>query len=428
MSKRLLFVVVGVSLCLLAFLEVYILTQRREPTTKSTIQPKSESLSSHSTVGPLRSRIIDCRTFGDTTSYCVYENVCLANGTFLFLTDDETSGTKLPSYGKTYPEIQHYYKLEYSEDNILPYLSFIPGEYRSTDTFSQVETVPGCSAVFSFDFTGGNIFHWAMKVATAFTYLFDSKNAKRIGCERFDQSILWNRESQLVNDWQKNFLQIATKNAPVKYEPQIGKLQCYEKLFLPGCALYIFTGPLDAIAFRTRTLEHLGLSIVPARRRVVLVKRRNRNIVNFEQVENFVKHRVGKHLVDIVFLEDLSFKQQVEVMSNAGLLIATHGAGLTNSVFMPTGAAVMEICAPSFAYGLYERVATQSGHMPFRLVTQFNETLHSHAKEFQHYSTRDCFKSYQCLVTMKDLSIHVNMTDFEVLFKQVEAVALPFDT
>lgn len=46
---------------------------------------------------------------------------------------------------------------------------------------------------------------------------------------------------------------------------------------------------------------------------------------------------------EIHFFEDYSFEQQVKIMSQTKSLISIHGAGLTNMMFMPEGAQVLEL-------------------------------------------------------------------------------------
>ena len=40
----------------------------------------------------------------------------------------------------------------------------------------------------------------------------------------------------------------------------------------------------------------------------------------------------------------LTFQEQVDVMANTGILIAVHGAGLANVMFMPAHSVVIEVC------------------------------------------------------------------------------------
>jgi capsular polysaccharide biosynthesis protein len=46
---------------------------------------------------------------------------------------------------------------------------------------------------------------------------------------------------------------------------------------------------------------------------------------------------------ETIYSEDLSFEQQVKIFSKARFLVSNHGAGLTNMLFMPQGAGVLEL-------------------------------------------------------------------------------------
>jgi capsular polysaccharide biosynthesis protein len=64
----------------------------------------------------------------------------------------------------------------------------------------------------------------------------------------------------------------------------------------------------------------------------------------------------------IVHLEDLPFLEQVGLMSHAEFVIAPHGAGLANIVFMPPGGKVIELSSGEWICPAFRRIAAQSGH------------------------------------------------------------------
>ncbi|CAF1150635.1 unnamed protein product, partial [Brachionus calyciflorus] len=90
------------------------------------------------------------------------------------------------------------------------------------------------------------------------------------------------------------------------------RFQCYKKLFIPGTSLYMFTGPKEASKEFNLTFE---------RKKVIVVKRKNRVIVNQKELEEFLEGKFGKENIEAVYLEELSFVQQIEKMSKAKLLI-----------------------------------------------------------------------------------------------------------
>lgn len=66
---------------------------------------------------------------------------------------------------------------------------------------------------------------------------------------------------------------------------------------------------------------------------------RKRRIINEEAVLDIL----AEFRFQTIHAEDLSFEQQVEIVSRARYLVSNHGAGLTNMLFMPQGASVLEL-------------------------------------------------------------------------------------
>ena len=63
-----------------------------------------------------------------------------------------------------------------------------------------------------------------------------------------------------------------------------------------------------------------------------------------------------------VFMEDLGFEEQVRLMQETDVLVAPHGAGLTNMVFCPEGTRVAEIADLSFPNPNFYAIASAMGH------------------------------------------------------------------
>ncbi|CAF1017203.1 unnamed protein product [Brachionus calyciflorus] len=177
----------------------------------------------------------------------------------------------------------------------------------------------------------------------------------------------------------------------------------------------MFTGPKEAIEFRKRLSTEMN--IFYERSRVVIVKRKNRLIVNQNELEEFLKQKFGEYNVDVVYFEELSFIQQVEKVTKAKLLIGVHGAGLTNSIFLPTLSTVIEITPPHFHYPLYERISIQSGHIFFRFVTQYHPSIHQN-NSYLNVNSIDCSYNISCLVFWRESPIFVNITKFSVIIEQ----------
>ncbi len=91
-----------------------------------------------------------------------------------------------------------------------------------------------------------------------------------------------------------------------------------------------------------RIRNNLGISASSIPSRIVYASRRKargRKILNEAQLITKL-HDFG---IEEICFEDLTFRQQIEVLSETKILIGMHGAGLTNLIFMPTGGKVIEI-------------------------------------------------------------------------------------
>lgn len=69
----------------------------------------------------------------------------------------------------------------------------------------------------------------------------------------------------------------------------------------------------------------------------------------------------------LVRMEDLSFEEQVALMRRTSVLVAPHGAGLTNMMFCPPGAQVVEIGDPGFPNPNFYALACAMG-LGYRIV------------------------------------------------------------
>lgn len=94
-----------------------------------------------------------------------------------------------------------------------------------------------------------------------------------------------------------------------------------------------------------------------ARRRLFLARKATRRVANMDAVEPVLR----KHGVEVVATEGLSFDDQVRLFAGASLLVGTHGAGLTNAIFMPAGSALVEIVPSWYPVACYLVMANEAG-------------------------------------------------------------------
>lgn len=100
-------------------------------------------------------------------------------------------------------------------------------------------------------------------------------------------------------------------------------------------------------------------------RRIYISRARaaRRRLLNEEEIWSSLR-RAG---FERVFMEDLPFDEQVDLMAETAVLVAPHGAGLTNMLFCPPGTHVVEIADLGFPNPNFYAVASAMGH-PYWLI------------------------------------------------------------
>lgn len=111
----------------------------------------------------------------------------------------------------------------------------------------------------------------------------------------------------------------------------------------------------------------------PGNRCIYIDRRRarNRTLINEDDVVNLMK-KFGFEIVD---LASLSVTAQVELFSDCCFIVGPHGAGLTNLVFAPPGAAVLEILPDQLLNWCYRSISNSCNlHYDCILSRSFADT------------------------------------------------------
>lgn len=91
-----------------------------------------------------------------------------------------------------------------------------------------------------------------------------------------------------------------------------------------------------------------NLNIVDQEKKdIVYISRSKSTFRSFDNEHDLIKFFQSIN-AKIVFTELLTWEEQVKLFSNTKILISTHGAGLTNQIYMPKGSVLIEIGAKEF--------------------------------------------------------------------------------
>ncbi|UOQ97071.1 glycosyltransferase family 61 protein [Hymenobacter sp. 5317J-9] len=96
-----------------------------------------------------------------------------------------------------------------------------------------------------------------------------------------------------------------------------------------------------SLASRNRVMEALGIAGFAGQRRVYVSRSRQRlrRLLN----ETAIEPLLTQYGFETLYFEELSFAEQVRLMTETTVLVGVHGANLTNMLFMRPGATVVEL-------------------------------------------------------------------------------------
>lgn len=106
-------------------------------------------------------------------------------------------------------------------------------------------------------------------------------------------------------------------------------------------------------------------------------KAKGRKILNEEALWEVLEARG----FDRVFMEDLSFAEQVALMQRCAIVVAPHGAGLTNMMFCPPGTDIVELADPTYPNPNFYALASAMDHRFWLLDAQAKGTGHALEKD-----------------------------------------------
>jgi len=126
----------------------------------------------------------------------------------------------------------------------------------------------------------------------------------------------------------------------------------------------------------------------------------NRRIINEDEVINFL----SKFGFQAIFLESMSIAEQVSLMANAKVVIASHGSGLTNIVFCEPKTKVIEIFSPSYVYPCYWLVSNLVNLEYYYLVGEKFGGFYLHKLLYPNPGDEDIFVSINSLLEVMKLA------------------------
>jgi len=104
-------------------------------------------------------------------------------------------------------------------------------------------------------------------------------------------------------------------------------------------------------------LQTLQLPII-SNNKIIYIKRKGKRYIlnDNECIEVIQKMYKDKYEIIIASFENLSFREQINLMNGCVLLIGCHGAGFTNTYFMNSGSILFELFPESFYVDCFKQI------------------------------------------------------------------------
>jgi capsular polysaccharide biosynthesis protein len=203
-----------------------------------------------------------------------------------------------------------------------------------------VERIEGTVAVFS-TLACHNYYHWLLDLLPRIGVL----QASGIDLNKID----WFVVNSVAKKFQRETLEIlGIPKDKIIESDRHPHLQA-RKLVVPSLAGHFASPRGFTLQFLRDKFLQTGSRQYPEKIYVSRAKAKYRQVANDTQVIELLSN----YGFTTVFLEDFSVREQAALFSQAKVIVAPHGAGLTNLVFCNKGTRVVELSSPNYIRTYY---------------------------------------------------------------------------
>eukprot|EP00299_Pterocystis_sp_00344_P013605 c6687_g1_i1.p1 GENE.c6687_g1_i1~~c6687_g1_i1.p1 ORF type:complete len:530 (-),score=98.51 c6687_g1_i1:18-1607(-) len=360
---------------------------------KENAQPKSED-SAH--IRP------QCMRYADGSEVCKYAELCYdaaGDGALILHNFPELISPNFRIDWRFYepirsaqPPIEH---RAFPFDLTHTLKSYNDNQWTEIQSHSETKHFDGAHIVLlqpPFRSGGNNLFHFSASVMMLTDPLFHNHT---VGgwYPALDDVVLIGGEGSL-NPWTQGLMDVLVPKSSKLHIVEPGQKFCFKNTVIHGYRRSLFVGKEDGYRFTVHTYKQLGITMSPAYQteelkfpvRVLLLNRKNRAIHNVDEIKTMIESdaivRYNEKLLPIYerykaehdtipplctvtvedSIENLSFKEQVELWATHDLIIGPHGAGLTAIMFARPHLSLIEVYPHKFLPTLYRDIAIASGH------------------------------------------------------------------
>ena len=250
-----------------------------------------------------------------------------------------------------------------------------------------VEQIPGRVAILS-GLAGHVYYHWMFDILPRIKLIERSQ----IKLSQIDYFVV---NSQSKPYQQETLELLGIPQDKIIESDRHSHLQATE-LIVPSFPGYLDWVPPGTMQFLRQTflpLVNLAKSDRYKKIYISRAKAKTRQIINEAEVSQLLANQGFQN----VFLEELSVLEQVAIFSNAEVIVAVHGSGLTNLVFCSPNTKVIELFSPNYLRTDYWMLSQHLGLQHYYIVGENFDCLPLRSLMYQNSLTEDVYVNLKSL-------------------------------
>ena len=212
-----------------------------------------------------------------------------------------------------------------------------------------------------------------------------------------------------LNDWNLALPKIMNEFSNISSLFHENDTICFDNIII-GHGHWFFE-PVYSYHFRSRVQQVMNTGYMhdkSEKHACIVTRQFSRVIIN----TNAIFHVCKRHYrtVNVFSYESLSFSDQQKQTSMCKVVVTVHGAGMTNILFMPVNATVIEIFPYAYTPGYYYRSLAYS--VSVNIIQLFSDSSSAQNDCVAKYDSYNCSTNVSCIWCFKVSNFTVDISKF----------------
>jgi hypothetical protein len=161
------------------------------------------------------------------------------------------------------------------------------------------------------------------------------------------------------------------------------------------------------------TLSGLQKPILESNKIVYIKRKGIRYILNDDICINVLNALYkDKYTIVVAYLEDMSFREQIDLMHGCILLVGCHGAGFINTYFMKPGAILFELFPESFYINCFENICKKKSITHYYMNGESSRSPPLTLEEYLKNNNHPPYNTQRFRASIRDITFSIDIDTF----------------